>query len=171
MRGKSLYAVATAAVLACTAGHAMAGSSVSNLSVMVDVVTGCSIEYSNSIFTSFDHGAGIEVAGTAQTQLRCASGTAYAISYDQGENPDASSSCLSPQRRAAEFSGVSYLNYEIYQDAGYSQAVGCDPSNEINGVSAGGYSSHDLYWRIPADQPGVTQGGYHSDNVIVTVTF
>lgn len=166
-----VLSVLTIAVASAIAMPAMAETVTTSMNVNVDVLTGCRVQSTSDLWTGYDQGAGTDMAGESNLWLECATGVPFTVSYGEGQNPAAGSSCLSPQRRAANFDANSFVRYDLYQDGGYSQVLGCDESNQIASVASGGSMTLPIYWRIAADQPEATQSGFHSDNVVVTITF
>lgn len=167
-----LASLALAVIGAVSAPAMAAGSSSGTMYVTFNVISGCNIDYAGDIWNTYDASLGSDLTGMTQTQVSCSSGTAYTLSFNEGQNPGAGSSCVSPQRRAVSYAGSgSYVSYELYQDSNYSQALGCDASNQFSTVSPGGTTWHDVYWRVPGNQANVAQMGYHYDYVVATVTF
>lgn len=162
-------AVALAIASAISAPAAVAGSSSQTMTVYFEVVTGCTLSYAGAIWGTYDQGRATPTTGTSQAQVVCASGTPYTLSYDQGVNAAADSSCLSPQRRAG--ANGSYVSYELYQDSALTKPLGCDATNQLSSTGAEGRAYHDIHWRVPAKQESVKQNGMHTDTVTATITF
>src|SRR3546814_7271096 len=78
--------------------------------------------------------------------------TAANVAIEQGANPAAGSSCITPLRQMA--GGTERLNYAIYQDAARTTVWGCDTTNDQSFTAATVATPTTLstYGRIPPGQ-------------------
>jgi spore coat protein U-like protein len=102
--------------------------------------------------------------------VRCVKGVVADVALDQGLNPDAGSTCVSPLRQMSD-GGAEVLRYDVYQDSARTSVWGCDATTDQSFTAASSNTSTTLttYGRVPAGQD-VAVGSY-IDTVTVTVTF
>ncbi|MCA9507889.1 MAG: spore coat protein U domain-containing protein, partial [Myxococcales bacterium] len=95
--------------------------------------------------------------------VQCTNLAGYSIGIDNGSN-------FLVNRRMA-FSG-NFINYELYQDSGYTQVWGdiSSGNEKLLQVGDGAVQAHTVYARIPSGQSPAGAGSY-SDQVTVTVNF
>src|SRR3546814_4441461 len=103
-----------------------------SFNVTANVVASCKVTSTTDIaFGNYDpadanNTTALDAAGSIA--VRCVKGTAANVAIEQGANPAAGSSCITPLRQMA--GGTERLNYAIYQDAARTTVWGCDTTNE-----------------------------------------
>lgn len=162
-----------AGALALAAGSASATTVTGSLPVTASVAASCKIASINAIaFGSYDP-ANVNASSPLDAQgavnVSCTKGGAVAIQLDQGANPDAASTCLSPVRKMK--SGSDLLGYAVYSDSGRTTAWGCDATNQVSFTSAGAITPTTLttYGRVPGGQD--VPAGSYADTITVSVSF
>jgi spore coat protein U-like protein len=166
---RMLKLAALAAVVATAAAMPAQADQVNgSFTVTANVSVSCSLNANPLGFGNFDPGLGVD--GTASTTLdvTCTNGVPYSIAVDQG-NYALTGDCTNPQRNMVNDTFAVYADYGLYSDAGYSVAVGCDASNDLEGTGTGSLQSLSLYGKLPVAQSW--QPGTYSDTVNVTLTF
>jgi spore coat protein U-like protein len=161
MRKLRVIAVCTGLLSAaplCTAAQVAAPFAVS-----ATVVRGCIIATTNLAFGSYPAvAAGPTVLATATIQVTCELGDTYTIGLNDGVNR------AGGQRRMARSSApVSYLNYNVFQDAARTVAWGDNGTSRVSAVGTGGAQSYTVFGQLPGAQ--VVPAGAYVDTVTVTV--
>ena len=169
MRVRIAFLAAAATGLMALGQSAVAGEVTGTLGVSVNVlgVESCVIEHglAGGINRSFDPNTTVEDQTTVG--VTCTAGSNWALSYDQGLNPGAGSSCAQPLRRATN--GESTLRYDLFVDQARTQLLGCDGTNSLTGVGTGVKQYSWVYYLIPEGQSATP--GTHTDTVVATLTF
>jgi len=143
---------------------AFAGSADSTFQITATVEGSCSVSANDVSLGTYDPGAAT-LEGTGTIDYQCTPGLSPTISLDNGlygANPN--SRVLS--------SGSSALDYQLYQDNGYSTVWG-DGTNgsSVESVTADGNSdSTTVYVAVPTGQTNAAAGSY-SDTVTATINW
>lgn len=134
-----------------------------SLNVTATVQNTCTVAASN---LNFGTPAGLLSSsahdGTSAITVKCLNGTAYKVALNYGQHS------IGNVRRMQ--GGSSFVQYEIYRNAGRTQrwgnALGVDT---VNGSGSGNNQSIDVYGRVP---PQTTPAaGTYNDTITVTVTY
>lgn len=165
--------VATAMVLATGAAVAGPSPQTGSFQVTANVVASCRVTSTTDIaFGNYDpadvnNAAPLDANGSVA--VRCVKGTTANVAIEQGANPAAGSTCVTPLRRMA--GGAERLSYAIYQDAARTTVWGCDTTNDqaFTAATVATATTLTTYGRIPPAQD-VSVGAF-ADTVNVTVTF
>jgi spore coat protein U-like protein len=160
---RTILSFAACLVLA-TSLHA--GTNSAPLTVSADVVSNCVIATSNLAFGQYDPlAANANQAADASASLNvvCTRNTGATISLDSGRNPVGSSRTLAGSSQ--------HVSYQLYRDAGRTQAWGGGNDGILQFVSEGVHKPQQvtLYGRIPPGQE--VASGLYTDVVTATVDF
>ncbi|MEO0063013.1 MAG: hypothetical protein RLZZ08_1573 [Pseudomonadota bacterium] len=166
---KTASAIFTGALLLAAlafSAPASAGTVRGDLAVSAEVVSGCTV---TAAPMNFGVVAGLtgRVRTTAAIQLRCAPRINYTVQIDRGLNSQGR------QRRMLNPVGIGgFLQYNIYQDAGYSQEWDDrGGGRRVTGNSGTtGRVALTAYGEIPS-LAGLAASGTYSDTVVVTIQF
>jgi spore coat protein U-like protein len=170
MNGLRHSAAAIVLGLATAAPGAWAGSTNANFNVNIDVLStqGCDLFGSGSTTLVYDASSPADTDVYSNMQLRCTPGTAWTVSFDQGQHADAGSTCITPLRRVSN--GSQTLGYSMFKDGARTQVFGCDTGNGISDVGTGDFQFPFVFLRFPAGQPVAVQDVF-TDVVVATLTF
>jgi spore coat protein U-like protein len=161
-------------MLAClsSAPMAQAGTATSNLTVQITITASCTI---NAATLDFGSNAGTTLVATnidasTTVSVTCTNGSPYSIGMDNGANVSGS------QRRMK--SGANFLNYNLYVDAGRTNAWTTAASNStctsanscFLGSGSGSAQSVSIYGRVPSTGSAPPTGTY-TDTVTMTITY
>ena len=163
----TLAAVATATLLAPATVHAQQVVS-GTFTVTAEVLPACSLQTRPMNFGTYDPAAGVEATASTSLEITCSTGAAFTVSVDAGRNAT-DGTCLNPRRKLAHDASGALIAYELYADAARLQPVGCDPSNDLEGVGTGAIQALPLYGVLSAGQ-AIAAGAY-SDVISVTLNF
>lgn len=165
----------TVAGIALLAGQsAFAGTTPGTFPVTSAVVATCVIDTSATSFAgnydSVTNKTARLVSGAKPISFTCTKGAAVAITLDQGQNPNASSSCSKPLPQMKSPAGA-VMSYAIYKDAGGTTAWGCGAGNQFSTTSTGGLTAMQVpaYIQVIAGQD--MPAAVYSDTVTATLTF
>lgn len=108
-------------------------------------------------------GRSVGAGGGSSFGLKCSQGTAYSVALDSGQNANGS------ERRMGN--GGEYVSYQLYQDAGRSQAWGngSNGGTVLAGIGTGNNEELVVYGRVPAQ--ATPAAGTYADTVQVTVAW
>lgn len=168
-------ALVAAITLAMAAGSVVAGPSpqTGSFQVTANVVASCLVTSTTDIafgnYDPADANSAAPLDASGSVAVRCVKGTTANVAIEQGANPAAGSSCVSPLRQMA--GGTERLAYAIFSDAARTAVWGCDTANDQTFTAATVATPTTLttYGRIaPAQDVSV---GAFADTVNVTVTF
>ncbi|MCH4893079.1 MULTISPECIES: Csu type fimbrial protein [unclassified Sphingomonas] len=160
-----LTSTAFAAVSLAVATPVLAQSRSTTMAVTATVLENCNIAATPMAFGTLGGVGGTDSDTTALVTLTCTPNADFEVAMDNGQNAQAS------QRRLRSVLGTEYLPYQIYRDAGRTQAWGSTSGlNTQPGTAPLGLATFTAYGRIPASATPVTAGVY-TDTVTVTVNF
>ncbi|MBI5875131.1 MAG: spore coat protein U domain-containing protein [Deltaproteobacteria bacterium] len=154
-----LIVLFAAASLAFSAGIASAATSTGTVGVSASVVQACTLATTNVAFPQYASGQAAVVNANGNVAITCGSGVPYTYTLNTGLQPSGA------QTRMTDT--VSFLNYGLYSDAGYS-ILATNTSNPTSGT--GTVQNFILYGQVPGAQSGLTAGAY-TDTVTVSVTW
>jgi spore coat protein U-like protein len=104
------------------------------------------------------------IQGTSTVTVTCASGTAYNVGLDGGQN---SGNDINARKMVL---GVNSVGYQLYRDSGRTQVWGNTiGTNTVAGLGNGSAQNLTVYGQVPA-QPTPPAGTYQ-DTVVVSVTY
>jgi spore coat protein U-like protein len=151
---------------------AQAGTSTANLTVQITITASCTI---NAATLDFGSNPGTTLVATnidasTTVSVTCTSGSPYSIGMDNGANVSGT------QRRMK--TGANFLNYNLYVDAGRTNAWTTAASNSTCttanscalGTGNGSAQSVSIYGRVPSIGTAPPTGAY-SDTVVMTITY
>jgi spore coat protein U-like protein len=150
------------------AGPALAASATGTFNATMTITDECRVSSTNTLaFGS----AGVwtsPVTTTANLGVQCTNGTNYQIGLGFSANASGG------QRRMKHGTNAEFVNYDLFTDAGYSDAWGNTVDTDTNGhttrkVGNGDEQTYTIYGRVPV-QTVPTPGAY-SDTITVTVTY
>ena len=163
------------AMLACltSASMAQAGTATSNLTVQITITAACTINAATLNFGASVPGTTLvasNVDASTTVSVTCTNLSPYSIGMDNGANVSGS------QRRMK--SGSNFLNYNLYVDAGLTNAwttassnVACTTANScFLGTGNGSAQSVNIYGRVPSTGTAPPTGTY-TDTVTMTITY
>jgi spore coat protein U-like protein len=154
----ALLAVACVPVFAATANATDINN---NLNVTATIAASCVV----TVGPTMDFGSLVSTAAASNAasnvQVACSNGTPYTIGINDGQNVG---------RRMSDGAG-NFLDYEIYRDAGRTQAFFNIALSAVGGTGTGVANNvqYDFYGQIPS-QTTPTNGVYN-DQVVVTVRY
>lgn len=135
-------------------------------SALATVTKNCTISADPMVFPA---GSLLTSARTATTSIRatCTSGSAYQISLNGGSSAGGAVNA----RKMIRALGTETVNYQLYQDAGYSLAWGDGTAGTtaVSGTGNGLQSTLTVYGRVPAQT--TPRPGTYSDTITATITF
>ena len=165
------WAIAACIYASCSVS-AQAATATSNLTVQITITASCTI---NAATLDFGPNPGTTlVAANIDAQstvsVTCTSGSPYSIGMDNGANASGT------QRRMK--TGANFLNYNLYVDAGRSNAwttastnIACTTANSCAlGTGSGSAQSVSIYGRVPSIGTAPPPGTY-TDTVLMTITY
>ena len=167
--------LATAIAAALLAGTALAGTSpqTGSFQVTANVVASCKVTSTTDIafgnYDPADINNTVALDASGDISVRCVKGTTANVAIEQGTNPAAGSTCITPLRQMAV--GTERLGYAIFQDAARTTPWGCDTTNDqaFTAATVSTPTTLTTFGRIPAGQD-VSVGAF-IDTVNVAVTF
>jgi spore coat protein U-like protein len=154
-----------AACLACLSSPAVAGSTDTTFNVTASVAGSCTISATDVALGAYDPGNASTGSGTITYQ--CTPGLSPSIELDAGQNGGGN-----PNDRAMSNGASGLLDYNIYQDSGFSTLWG-DGTNgsTVENVTADGNSDNvTAYVIAPSGQNSAAAGSY-SDTVQATIVW
>jgi spore coat protein U-like protein len=169
---QSLTWVITACIYASGSVSAQAATATSNLTVQITITASCTINAATLDFGSNPGttlvAANIDASSTVS--VTCTSGSPYSIGMDNGANASGA------QRRMK--TGANFLNYNLYVDAGRTNAWTTAASNSTCttanscalGTGNGSAQSVSIYGRVPSIGTAPPPGAY-TDTVLMTITY
>ena len=168
-----LLCVTVAVVTSLAALNAQAGTATSNLAVSITIQASCtinaaSLNFGNTVAGTTLVASNVNVATTVS--VTCTSGSPYSVGMDNGANVSGS------QRRMKN--GSNFLNYNLYTDAGRTNAwittgspSSCTPASSCYlGTGSGSPQSVNIYGRVPSTGTAPPTGTY-TDTVTMTITY
>lgn len=122
-------------------------------------------------FVSYDP-TNPDTASTAAGAIfvSCTKTATAVVSLDQGQAPDAGSSCANPLRRMTN--GTNFLSYGLFTDSGLTSPWGCAAGhNTLSFTSLSAFTPTKLipYGYSPSGQD--VPAGTYTDTVTITVSF
>lgn len=149
----------TLALFGCLANlpAAHAATATTTFTVTASVAATCSTSATNMAFGAY---SGTVIDQTSTITVTCTNTTGYTVALDNGDNYSA------PNRRMNN--AGSYLNYELYSDAGRTTRWGDNP-DWVSGAGTGSAQNLTVYGRLPAGQALFI--GSYTDTIEVTVTY
>lgn len=165
------WAAAIVAVFCGASSAAYAGTATSSMPVSATVAASCTIDATTALaFGAYDPivtNATSPLTGSVAISTTCTNGSPATITLGQGANADASSTAAAPLRRM--LTGTTFLNYNLYSDAGNTTVWGDTSVTGVPVTGTGAALSTTVYGSIAAGQ-NVISGSY-TDTVLATVTF
>jgi spore coat protein U-like protein len=155
-----------AAFAACASCAAVnAAQSTITFSVSASVSVACNVAANPVAFGTYvGTGASPTVDVTSSIVVTCPSGTNFDLRLDNGAHGSGA------QRRMQITSGpVSFLNYELYQDAARTQRFGNNNAERVQGVGTGAPQSVPVYGSLPGAQ--IVPFGPYLDTIQATLNF
>jgi spore coat protein U-like protein len=156
-----VYGFSNATTATCSS---LTSSGTFTFSALATVAKNCTISADPLVFPA---GSVLTTARTANTNIRvtCTNQNAYQISLN------GSSSGTVGARRMQRTGGSEAINYQLYQDAAYSQAWGDGTSGttQASGTGTGVQSALTVYGRVPTQN--TPSPGTYTDTITATVTF
>lgn len=172
----SVLVIASTAILTYSNYANAAGTLSGQIGVEVTIGEGCSVanssgntntwgtlnfgEYSDLVNTI--NGSVVGTSTTVGLQVTCTDKLSYKLSFDNGLNSDSGLRRLN--------SGVNYIPYRLYSDAGYTSEI---LTGEITRTGTGSLESIPVYGRIlPSDQATLAPAaGTYIDTVTATLIW
>ena len=158
------------AVLAAPFSAARGSTATSNLTVQLQVNGTCTINAATLDFGSTGL-LTVAINATASLSVTCTNTTPFSVGLDNGAN-------FSSTRRMRQGATSNYIGYQLYTDAGLTNAwttasssTTCTTANScILGTGNGSAQSVTVYGQVPALGVAPVPGTY-TDTVTVTVTY
>jgi spore coat protein U-like protein len=161
---KSAFASVVAGVAMFSAQSANAQSTTANLNVTATVQSACSFDatsYTLGFGTIVIGSAGANKTGSVDVTIACGSSQAYTLG---------ASGSVGARSMAGTGTAIgSSLNYELFRDAGRTQALGNASTNWISATGLG--SLHTIYGLIPQLGNETAVAGNYQDTITLTLTF
>jgi len=134
-----------------------------NLSVTATVVANCTVSAGAVAFGAYDPTAAGAVDGSGAFDVTCTQGTVATLALGAGQHASGGVRRLQ--------SGSHFLTYELYKDAGRTEAWGASggAALTLTGAPSNAARNITVFGRIPGAQ-NVGVGSY-SDTVVISVTF
>ena len=164
--------IAVAATAMFLSASTWAATDTANLAVSATVASVCAIGPGTLAFGGLglgvNSGAGTlnptnhDADSGSTISVVCTNGTSAAITAGFGANP-----LLLTTRRM--ISGVDFLTYELYTDAGRLTVL--SPVNAISYTGTGLVTSQTVYGRITGAQLAAAKKGSYTDTVAMTITY
>lgn len=156
-------ALAAAAFLLMSGGaFAQTSTATGQFNVRMSITASCTVGTAADLVFPSTGAITTNVDATTNLQVTCTSGAAYNVGLGQGDNFQGGT------RRMR--SGANFINYELYRDAGRTQAFGATIGTDtFAGTGSGAAQTIPVYGRVPA-QANVAVGDY-TDIVTITVTY
>lgn len=131
--------------------------------VSATVMRGCAVSATDLVFGNYPATAAPPtVLATSTINVTCELGDTYTIGLSDGAN------ATGTQRRMLRIAPpVAYLNYNLFRDAGLTQAWGDTGPTRLAGVGTGFVQAHTVYGQLPGGQ--IVPVGAYIDTVTVTV--
>jgi spore coat protein U-like protein len=148
------FILAAAAAVVATSTPALADTQTGDLNVTLNVIKGCSLDMPSGIDfgTKTIVGGGTSASSSANVTVTCTSGTAYALTANNGANASGT------QRRLSSGGTTpTYVNYTL----GFPTAS----------MTATGVAQTQLFSADIASSVGAVPVGTYTDKVTVTLTF
>lgn len=166
-----MKAIRIITVLACmaAAGAAYAAPPTATFQVTTNAFspTQCGVGASDLVFAAYNPVSATPSYSFGSVVVACTAGRAFTV------YPDSGMYSLSGQTRMANQTGVGYMNYDAYTDAGYTTKWSTANKFSGTGTGIGNYIPHTVYGRVAGGQgaaDGSQDGTYH-DRLVVTVEF
>lgn len=164
----SIPLLATSLVIVGSQIPAHAATESDPFTVSANISVSCTISAGDMAFGNYDPGSGVDAAVTGSIDVNCTNGMPYAVTVNPGVY-SSSYNCVSLDRRLYNSTALAFVNYELFSDAAYTSPLGCDASNDIDGVGTGSAQALAVYGRLPVAQS--FQPGLYEDTLTATVTF
>lgn len=156
---RKFFAVVMALLFVVFAGQAYAGTTSSNSTITINYTGSCSIT-ANSPTIAY---AALDTSGSFTVDVNCSNGLAWTLTAAGGQN-------VSGELRRAK-TGVNYITYRFFKDAGLTQEVAVSANTVSAGNGNGSAQTTTVYTAVKtADNTGASAGSY-TDTVAFTVTF
>ncbi|QDH70623.1 Csu type fimbrial protein [Marilutibacter alkalisoli] len=149
----------------CTSGGGGGGTATFPFTASATVPDNCVIATATALdFGSVPGPVGSNIDQTSTITMTCTARTAWNVALDNGQN------AVGLTRRMRLGATGSYVDYELYRDAGRSLRWGATIGTDtVPGTGTGTAQALTVHGRVPATQ-SVAAGNY-SDVVTVTVTY
>lgn len=178
MRLSSSLALLVTSIGVALASPAMAANVTGAFNATSSVIAACNITTNAGInFGNYDSvtNKAQPLNATSTVGVLCTKGAAVSVGLDQGKNPKAGSTCVTPQRQLKSAAG-DVLAYGVFyygnpDDPDEASAWGCDASNAATFTSATGMTEQVLRTGDNIRSGQDVPAGAYSDQVVVTVTF
>lgn len=167
-RLSAAFAAAISATMLAYAIPAAAGTATASFSVTATVINSCLVSANSLAFPTYDPTTTAATTGSSTLNVTCTLGAPYTVALSNGSGTGADATAGASGRKMTG-SGATLLGYNLYQDAGFSQAWGTSGAFLESGTGTGAVAALTVYGRVPASQL-VTAGNY-TDTINVTVSF
>ena len=166
----ALRASMLVAALAVCGGitQAQADTQIDQFTVSANINVSCAIIANDMNFGNYDPGTAVDGTAISSIDVNCTNGIPYAVTVSTGQGTF-TGSCTALDRRMFNGTFSVYLDYALFTDGAYSSPLGCDVSNDIDGIGSGVQQSLAVYGRIPNAQS--FQPGLYQDTLTATITF
>jgi spore coat protein U-like protein len=162
------YACAIAALF-CTGiaspAFAQSQTATANLNVSATVADHCAISTSPVAFSAVNVTAASAPTAQGGITVKCTNGTAWVATAGLGQNASGSA-----RRMVLGTDPGKFLTYELFRNAGLSDAWGSSSGDGFSDSGTGSDQTSSIYARLPLGQHAATLGAY-ADTVVVTVTY
>jgi spore coat protein U-like protein len=146
------------ALLAAIPSTASAATATTSFAVSATVADSCTVSATALGFGAY--AVASDSAATTTVTVTCTNGTTYHVALDDGGN-------FTTTRRMTD--ATSFLEYELYTDAGHVTRWGNTDTTDVDGTGDGSAQALTVYGLVPSGQ-FVTAGSY-TDTINVTVTY
>jgi spore coat protein U-like protein len=137
---------------------ASAATATTSFAVSATVADSCTVSAAALSFGAY--AVASDSAATTTVTATCTNGTTYHVALDDGGN-------FTTTRRMTD--GTSFLEYELYTDAGHATRWGSTDTTDVDGTGDGSAQALTVYGLVPSGQ-FVTAGSY-TDTINITVTY
>lgn len=167
---RTLHTLMFVAVFTIIGGisQAQADTQTDQFTVGANVNVSCAITANDMTFGNYDPGTQVDGTATSSIDVLCTNGIPYAVTVSSGLGT-LTSSCTVLDRRMYNGTYGAYLDYGLYADGAHTVPLGCDSSNDIDGIGSGSQQSLAVYGRLPNAQS--FQPGNYQDTLTATITF
>jgi spore coat protein U-like protein len=155
-------------LLAGTAAPSLAGTATSSFAVTATVANSCIVSSTTLAFPTYLPTSASATTGSTAVDVTCTLGAPYTVALSNGSGTGADPTAGASGRKMTGPSSA-LLGYNLYQDAGYTQAWGSTGVYLLSGTGTGVQVPLTVYGRIPASQ--VAAAGNYTDTINVTVSF
>jgi len=164
----SALAALSGILMGGSAAPSFAGTATTSFSVTATVANSCIVSAATLAFPTYLPTATTATTGSTTLNVTCTLSDAYTVALSNGSGTGADPTAGASGRKMTGPSSA-LLAYNLYQDAGYTQAWGSTGAYLLSGTGTGVQQALTVYGRVPASQ--VAAAGSYSDTINVTVTF